>query len=77
VFDVHGYPVVHGSASQTNTVWHTLAWATAHPEVAGVIVSEPGDYTDMTGLRAANGRLRPAAAALRRAVRGLREAVAP
>ena len=42
-----------------------------------MIVSEPGDYTDMTGLRAADGRLRPAAAALRRAMRGLREAVAP
>jgi hypothetical protein len=77
VFDVRGFPVVHGAASQTNTVWHTLAWATARPEVAGVIVSEPGDYVDMTGLRAANGRLRPVVASLRRAMRGLREAVAP
>jgi hypothetical protein len=77
VFDVRGYPVVHGRASQANTIWHTLAWATAHPEVVGVIVSEPGDYADMTGLRAANGRMRPAAAALQRAMRGLREAVAP
>jgi hypothetical protein len=77
VFDVRGFPVVHGRASQANTVWHTLAWATAHPEVAGVIVSEPGDYADMTGLRGANGRLRPAAASLARAMRGLREAVAP
>jgi hypothetical protein len=31
----------------------------------------------MTGLRAANGRLRPVVASLRRAMRGLREAVAP
>ncbi len=77
VFDVRAFPVVHGSASQAGTVWHTLAWATAHPELAGVIVSEPGDYADMTGLRAATGRLRPAAASVRRALRGLREAVAP
>jgi hypothetical protein len=77
VFDVRGFPVVHGPASQANAVWRTLAWATAHPEVAGVIVSEPGDYTDMTGLRAADGRLRPVVGALRRAMRGLREAVAP
>ena len=77
VFDVRGFPVAHGGASQANTVWHTLAWATARPDVAGVIVSEPGDYTDMTGLRAATGRLRPAAGAVRRALRGLRETVAP
>jgi hypothetical protein len=77
VFDVRGYPVVHGAASQANTLWHTLAWATARPELVGVIASEPGDYTDMTGLRAADGHLRPAAGAIRRALRGLREAVAP
>ena len=77
VFDVHGFPVVHGAASQAGTVWHTLAWATEHPEVVGVITSEPGDYAEMTGLRAADGRLRPAADALQRAMRGLRETVAP
>lgn len=77
VFDVRGFPVVHGNASQTNTVWRTLAWATTRPELAGVIVSEPGDYVDMTGLRAADGQLRPAAGTVRRAIRGLREAVAP
>ncbi len=77
VFDVRAFPVVHGSASQANTVWRTLAWATAHPALAGVVVSEPGDYADMTGLRAASGRLRPAAGSVRRALRGLREAVAP
>jgi hypothetical protein len=65
VFDVRGYPVVHGAASQANTLWHTLAWATARPELAGVIASEPGDYSDMTGLRGADGHLRPAAGAIR------------
>lgn len=77
VFDVHAFPVVHGSASQAGTVWHTLTWATAHPEIVGVIASEPGDYAEMTGLRAADGRLRPATNALLQALRGLRETVAP
>jgi hypothetical protein len=58
-------------------VWHTLAWATAHPEVAGVVASEPGDYVELTGLRAPNGQLRPAVGALRRAIRGLRETAVP
>jgi hypothetical protein len=35
VWDVHAFPVAHGVASQANTVWHTLAWATAHPAVGG------------------------------------------
>lgn len=77
VWDVHGFPVVHGAASQANTVWHTLAWATAHPEVRGVVASEPGDYVELTGLRAPTGRLRPAVGALRRALRGLRETAVP
>jgi hypothetical protein len=77
VFDVRGFPVVHGGASQAGTVWHTLAWATARPELAGVIASEPGDYVEMTGLRAADGRLRPAAGVVLRALRALRETVVP
>lgn len=77
VFDVHGFPVVHGAASQEGVVWHTIAWASARPEVAGVLVAEPGDYAKMTGLRGANGALRPAMGAVRRALRGLREGVAP
>jgi hypothetical protein len=62
---------------QERTVWHTLAWATAHPAIVGVIVAEPADYLSTTGLRAAPGRMRSTVAALRRATRGLREAVAP
>ncbi|GJG85595.1 hypothetical protein tb265_07760 [Gemmatimonadetes bacterium T265] len=77
VFDVRGFPVAHGAASQEGVVWHTIAWASARPGVAGVLVGEPGDYTEMTGLRGANGALRPAIGAVRRALRGLREAVAP
>lgn len=77
VFDVRGFPVVHGAASQEGVVWHTIAWASSRPEVAGVLVGEPGDYAEMTGLRGANGALRPAMGAVRRALRGLREGVAP
>ena len=77
VFDVHGFPVVHGDASQERAAWHTLAWATAHPDVDGVVVGESGDYARMTGLRASSGRTRRVAAALSRASRALREAVVP
>ena len=77
VFAVRGFPAVHGDASQERTIWHTLAWATAHPEVVGVIAAESGDYGESTGLRAANGRLRGVVAAVRRGVRGLRESAVP
>jgi len=77
VFDVRGFPVVHGAESQEGVVWHTIAWASRRPEVVGVLVAEPGDYTEMTGVRGANGALRPVIGAVRRALRGLREAVAP
>jgi hypothetical protein len=56
-------------------VWHTLAWATSHPQVVGVIAAEPDDYLTMNGLRAASGRFRPVVGALNRATRGLRETV--
>ena len=42
-----------------------------------VIVGEAGDYNSERGLRAPNGRLRPAVAMLTRARAGLREAAAP
>jgi hypothetical protein len=75
VFDVHGFPAVHGDASQERAVWHTLAWATANADVDGVVVSESGDYARMTGLRASSGRTRRVVGAINRASRGLREAV--
>jgi hypothetical protein len=77
VFDVHAYPAAHGEASQERTVWHTIAWASAHPAVRGVVVAEPGDYTRITGLRAANGRLRGTVFGMRRALATLRETVVP
>jgi hypothetical protein len=72
-----GYPVAHGEVSQERAVWGALAWATSRPALKGVIVQTSDDYTTLTGLRAANGRLRPVAAAMTRAVKGLREGVAP
>lgn len=77
VLDVHAYPAAHGEASQERTVWHTIAWASTHPQVRGVIVTEPGDYDAITGLRAANGRLRGAVGGMRRARAVLAETVAP
>lgn len=77
VLDVHAYPVAHGEGSQAGTVWHTMAWATANPAFAGLVVAEPGDYTATTGLRAPNGRLRTAVETMRRGMRVLGETVVP
>ena len=74
VFAAGGYPAVHGEQSQASAVWGALAWATSRPGVRGLIVASAGDYEAITGLRAPSGRLRPAARAVVRAVRGLREA---
>ena len=73
VFSAGGYPVVHGEASQERSLWGALAWATSRPGIIGLIATEPGDYTQLTGLRAGDGRLRPAVGALARAIRGLAE----
>ena len=77
VFGVHGFPATHGDESQERAVWHTLSWATAHPDVDGVVVGESGDYARSTGLRAASGRTRRVTGAINRASRALRETVVP
>ena len=51
--------------------------ATAHPAIKGTMIYEAGDYGQSRGLRAPNGRLRPAGFAIIRALRGLRETAAP
>jgi hypothetical protein len=73
VFAAGGYPLAYGEQSQEQAVWEVMAWATDHPAIKGLIVYEAGDYGQSRGLRAPNGRLRPAAAAVIRAMRGLRE----
>jgi hypothetical protein len=77
VFATGGYPEAHGEASQERAIWAALAWATSHPMIKGVIVSEAGDYGVIRGLRAADGHLRRATFAVMRAMRGLRESAAP
>jgi len=73
VFATGGYPLAYGERSQEEAVWEVMAWATGRPIIKGLIVYEAGDYGQSRGLRAPNGRLRPAAAAVMRAIRGLRE----
>jgi hypothetical protein len=73
VFATGGYPLAYGERSQEAAVWEVMAWATNHPEIKGAIVYEAGDYGQARGLRAPNGRLRPAAGATMRAIRQLQE----
>lgn len=75
VWAAGGYPEAHGEASQERAIWAALAWATTRPTIKGVIVSEAGDYGTIKGMRAADGHMRRAGYALRRAMKGLREAV--
>ena len=73
VFSAGAYPVAHGETSQARALWGTLAWATSHAPEKGLIVESAGDYDALTGLRAPGGRIRPALAALERAVAAMAE----
>ena len=73
VFATGGYPLAYGERSQEAAVWEVLAWATNHPEIKGAVVYEAGDYGQARGLRAPNGRMRPAESAVMRAIRQLQE----
>lgn len=73
VLEAGGFPLAHGEASQEWGLWGALAWATSQPSVRGLIVRDASDYGAPRGLRAAGGRLRPAAAAIARATRSLAE----
>jgi len=75
VFSSGGYPVTHGETSQARALWGTLAWATSHQSVKGLVVESAGDYDTLTGLRAPGGRVRPALATLERAVAAMAETV--
>ena len=77
VFNAGGFPAVHGEKSQALAIWGALSWATTQPAIKGLIVGEAGDYDSERGLRAPNGRLRPAVAMMTRAREGLQEAAAP
>lgn len=73
VFSAGAFPVTHGESSQARALWGTLAWATSHATVKGLIVESAGDYDALTGLRAPGGRVRPALATLERAIAAMAE----
>lgn len=75
VYNASGLPLAHGERSQERALWGVLAWATAHPRIKGLVVYSASDYGGATGLQAPDGRRRPAATAIARALRGLRESV--
>ncbi|HEY6219911.1 MAG TPA: hypothetical protein VIV65_07615 [Gemmatimonadaceae bacterium] len=75
VFAVGAFPLNEGETTQERVIWQTLAWATGHASIKGLVVYEAGDYAQARGLRAPSGRLRPAANAVRRAIRALRESI--
>jgi len=66
-------PSVHGEASQERALSGMLSWATSRAVIRGFIVAEAGDYDTTIGLRSSSRRLRPATAAIARAVSALRE----
>lgn len=66
-----GFPWTQGEQAQDRGIWGVLAWASARPTIAGVIVGDAGDYDTRRGLRGPGGRLRPASSSLRRAIRAL------
>src|ERR687896_746263 len=76
VFTAGGLPLAHGEKSQERALAGVLAWATGRGEIRGLIANGAGDYGSIVGLRAPNGRLRPAALAVLRAKRQLDEAAA-
>jgi hypothetical protein len=73
VFATGGFPLAYGDRSQEEAIWEVLAWATDHPQIKGAVVYEAGDYGQSRGLRAPNGRFRPATAIVTRAIQQLRE----
>jgi hypothetical protein len=77
VFAAGGLPLAHGEKSQERALSGVLAWATGRAEIRGLIANGAGDYGAIVGLRAPNGRLRPAALAVLRAQRSLQETATP
>jgi hypothetical protein len=76
VFATGAYPLNSGEATQERVIWQAISWASDHPAIKGIVIYEASDYAQARGLRAPNGRLRRAASAVLRAVRGLRESIA-
>ncbi len=68
-----GAPLSFGELAQQRLYRHVLLWAAARSGVYGVVVAQAGDYVRVTGLRAADGRWRPAAAELQQLILSLSE----
>jgi hypothetical protein len=68
ILEAGGFPTVHGEPSQSRALWGILAWSTNHPMFRGLIAFEAGDYSTRLGLQTPSGRVRPAAAALKKAI---------
>ncbi|HEU4631497.1 MAG TPA: hypothetical protein VFS08_17215 [Gemmatimonadaceae bacterium] len=75
IFRAAAYPLAHGEQGQRDALWGLVAWATAHPQIRGVVVADAADYGRVSGLRVTGGRLRAAAGAVAEAVRTLHETV--
>jgi hypothetical protein len=75
VFAAGAYPLNSGEATQQRVIIQTLAWATNHVAIKGLVVYEAADYAQARGLRAPSGRLRMAAGAVMRAIRELKESI--
>jgi hypothetical protein len=73
IFATGGFPLAYGERSQENAIWEVLSWGTDHAAIKGAIVYEAGDYGQARGLRAPNGRLRPATRRVIWAIEQLRE----
>lgn len=73
VFAAGGYPVAHGEQSQQLALRGVLAWATSQPAVRGIVFTDAGDYDAQRGLRAPDGRFRPALGELQRSMTAERE----
>jgi hypothetical protein len=69
LFRAGGAPSIHGDEAQDLAIAGLLGWAMGRPGMRGAIVTHAGDYGSMRGLRAADGRLRPAVATLFRAAK--------
>ena len=76
VFAAGGYPVAHGEMSQLLALRGVLAWATSQPAVHGIVFTDAGDYDAQRGLRAPDGRFRPALGELQRALAAEHESAA-
>lgn len=76
VFASGGYPVAHGEQSQLLALRGVLAWATSQPAIHGVVFTDAGDYDAQRGLRAPDGRFRPALGEFERAITAEHESAA-